>query len=220
MNDDEESLLSISMSEIDEDEDEEEEDAQPNEESSPKHTAKKLRIRAEKLLDQRFIQGLFAKKMGVKATQTFLKKLQDLLELVDTEKTGYVPWGSFGRVLVNIAPAHMLRKDVETFLDAQVEHDEDLINYSEFIISGKITIVEKKHGRSVLPINGWLERQKLYSGDASTWTWKNHLKWYNERQRERRLCGSCAVALVHRCRRWFWARRKIFFTTKERGRRP
>lgn len=184
VNDDEESLLSISMSEMDEDEDEEEEEAQPNEESSPKRTAKKLRIRAEKLLDQRFIQGLFAKKMGMKATQTFLKKLQDLLELVDTEKTGYVPWGSFGRVLVNIAPAHMLRKDVETFLDAQVEHDEDLINYGEFIISGKITIVEKKHGRSVLPINGWLERQKLYSGDASTWTWKNHLKWYNERQRE------------------------------------
>lgn len=184
VNDDEESLLSISMSEMDEEEEVEEEVDQSYEESSPKRVSKKLRIRAEKLLDQRFIQGLFAKKMGMKATQTFLTKMQDLLELVDTEQTGYVPWGSFGRVLVNIAPPHMLRSDVEAFLDAQVEHNEDLINYREFIISGKVTIVEKKHGRSVLPINGWLERQKLYSGDASTWTWKNHLKWYNERKRE------------------------------------
>lgn len=184
VNDDEESLLSISMSEVDEDEYEEEEEIQADEMSPPKRPAKRLRIRAEKLLDQRFIQGLFTKKMGMKATQTFLTKLQDLLELVDTEKTGYVAWGSFGRVLVNIAPAHVLRKDVEDFLDAQVENDEDLVNYREFIISGKITIVEKVNGRSILPINGWLERQKLYSGDASTWTWKNHLKWYNERKRE------------------------------------
>jgi hypothetical protein len=184
VNDDEESLLSISMSEQDEDEDDFDEQPPTDEPGSPKRPPKKLRIRAEKLLDQRFIQGLFTKKMSIKHTQVFLAKLQDLLELVDTDKSGYVPWGSFGRVLVNVAPAHVLREDVEDFLDAQVESNEDIINYREFVISGKVTIVEKKNGRSVLPINGWLERQKLYSGDASTWTWKNHLKWYNARKRD------------------------------------
>ncbi len=184
VNDDEESLLSVSVSEMDEEEDEEEEEEEAaEEEKSPKKPSRKLRIRAEKLLDHRFIQNLFSKKMGMKKTQTFLSKLQDMLELIDSEKTGYVTWGVFGRVLVNLAPPHALRADVEEFLDAQVDSDEDQINYREFVISGKVTIIQKQNGRSILPINGWLERQKLYSGDASTWTWKNHLKWYNERKK-------------------------------------
>ena len=96
---------------------------------------------------------------------------------------------------------HTLREDVEDFLDAQVDSDEDQINYREFVISGKVTIVQKQHGHSILPINGWLERQKLYSGDASTWTWKNHLKWYNERKRGKGIWLMRRKLPVLRCRR-------------------
>ena len=32
-----------------------------------------------------------------------------------------------------------------------------------------------------MPINGWIERQKIYSGDASTYSWVNHVKWYRKR---------------------------------------
>ena len=36
----------------------------------------------------------------------------------------------------------------------------------------------------MLPINGWLERQKKYTGDASTHTWQNHLDWYQKRRKD------------------------------------
>lgn len=45
-------------------------------------------------------------------------------------------------------------------------------------------MVQRQNGRAILPINGWLERQRLYTGDASTLSWKRHVEWYNARQSE------------------------------------
>ena len=151
---------------------------------APIRKAKKLRIRAEKLLDHRFTKALFTKKVSIKETQSLIKRLTDILELVDKEKSGYVTWAYFGRIICSLAPPTLLRADIDEFLAAQVNNSEDLINYKEFLISGKVTIIEKINGRSILPINGWLERQREYVGDATTYTWKNHLEWYQTRKRE------------------------------------
>lgn len=185
VNDDDESLYSVPTTTIDEEEEEEEfEEMDEEKKEEVKRIPKKLRIRAEKLVDHKFIDHLFHKQLDIHQTQMMLKKMQDLLDLIDKESTGYVAWSYFARVLVTLAPADCLREDIETFLDAQVESDEDLINYREFIISGKVHIIEKKNGRTIIPINGWLERQKLYTGDATTYTWKNHQKWYTTRKKE------------------------------------
>ena len=40
----------------------------------------------------------------------------------------------------------------------------------------------KKDSSSSLPVMGWLNRQKAYSGEASTYTWQNHVKWYQARK--------------------------------------
>ena len=140
---------------------------------------KRLRIRAEKLLDHKFARALFNKKVGVKQIQSLVKRLSDILEMVDPEKSGYVTWQQFGRTVAAVAPPELLRSDIDEFLTAQANDAQgDYINYHEFLITGKVTIIEKIHGRSVLPINGWLERQRKYTGDASTHTWQNHLNWY------------------------------------------
>jgi hypothetical protein len=149
----------------------------------PKRKQKKLRIRAEKLMDHKFTAALFSKKVSVEETQSLVRRLTDVLELVDTEKSGYVTWSHFSRVISALAPQNMLRHDIDEFLAAQASNSEDLINYREFVISGKVGIIEKINGRSILPINGWLERQKEYVGDATTYTWKNHQAWYNARKR-------------------------------------
>ena len=31
-------------------------------------------------------------------------------------------------------------------------------------------------------MKGWLERQKQFSGEASTLTWKAHVQWYQQRK--------------------------------------
>jgi len=149
----------------------------------PARKPKKLRIRAEKLVNHKFTKALFTKKASIKDTQSLLKRLTDILELVDKEQTGYVTWSYFGRVIMALAPPNLLRADIDEFLSAQVSNSEDLINYKEFLISGKVSIIEKINGRSILPINGWLERQREYVGDATTYTWKNHMEWYQTRKR-------------------------------------
>ena len=108
---------------------------------------------------------------------------------MDKDDTGYVSWKCFGRVLVSLAPSHLLRSDVTAFLDAQVDNEDDLVDYKEFSISGKVLILETKEGVNEVLARSWYSRQKgskaMLEGDpASTYTWKNHVQWYRKRKAE------------------------------------
>ena len=148
-------------------------------------------IKAEKLTDMKFIRRMFnEKRMTVKDTQELIAKLEDILELMDKDNTGYVTWKVFSRVLVSIAPKHLLRSDVEAFLSAQVDNENDLVDYKEFSISGKVMVVENKEGVGQILARSWYSRQKKNKmlsalGDndpTSTYTWKNHVKWFEKRK--------------------------------------
>jgi len=157
----------------------------------------KLRVRAEKLIDHRFIKQLFSKKATIEDTQNLVRRMQDVLELVDSDRSGFVTWEYFARVLLGVAPQHLLRSDVMAFMEAQNQDDQALIDYREFVITGKVIVVQRQNGRAVLPINGWLERQRLYTGDATTYTWKNHVKWYTARK------SAAVIWLMRRANRAF-----------------
>ena len=42
------------------------------------------------------------------------------MELLDAERTGYVDWDTFTRVLLSLAPKRLLRADVAAFMEEQV----------------------------------------------------------------------------------------------------
>lgn len=63
---------------------------------------------------------------------------------MDNEDTGFVSWESFARVLLAIAPPKLLREDVVEFMQAQTDSDQNLVDYREFVISGKVMIVERQ----------------------------------------------------------------------------
>jgi Ca2+-binding EF-hand superfamily protein len=158
---------------------------------SSKVTTNRTRIKAEKLTDMKFIRRMFnEKRMTVTDTQELISKLEDILELMDKDNTGYVSWKVFSRVLVSISPKHLLRADVEAFLAAQVDNEDDLIDYKEFSISGKVMVVENKEGVGQILARSWYSRQKKNKmltalGDndpTSTYTWKNHVKWFKKRK--------------------------------------
>lgn len=142
---------------------------------------RKMRIRAEKLIDLTFTKRLFNTKARIADMQDFIGRLETILELMDKESSGYITWESFARVIISLAPQQLLRADVVAFLEAQSDDQQALVDYKEFLISGKVMVIQKQNGRSILPLNGWLERQRMYAGDPSTYTWKNHVKWYKRR---------------------------------------
>lgn len=170
----------------------------------------RTRIRAEKLRDMKFLRNFFLGKATLGDTQELINKMQvserlndiiivvvllivfvikDILELMDKDDTGYVTWKCFGRVLVSLAPKHLLRSDVTAFLDAQVDNEDDLIDYKEFAISGKVLILETKEGVNEVLARSWYSRQKgnkaMLEGDpASAYTWKNHVQWFRKRKAE------------------------------------
>jgi hypothetical protein len=149
----------------------------------------RTRIRAEKLRDMKFLRNFFVGKATLGDTQDLINKMQDILELMDKDDTGYVSWKCFGRVLVSLAPKHLLRSDVTAFLEAQVDNEEDLIDYKEFAISGKVLILETKEGVNEVLARSWFSRQKgnkaMLEGDpASAYTWKNHVQWFRKRKAE------------------------------------
>lgn len=197
---------------------------------------KKMRIRAEKLIDHNFIKKLFTQKTTLAQTQDLIKRMENLLQIIDSENTGYVTFEQFTRLLLAISPAHLVRHDVQNFLQNQTDDINNFIDYKEFIITGKVLILTKlqkmqylkyknqlvKDERNRKILNGknpnkkkktgliedsvvnyqnaedlketfdyrneitstltWLKRQKNYHGDDTTYTWKNHLKWYEKRK--------------------------------------
>jgi len=63
-------------------------------------------------------------------------------------------------------------------------HYDHQVDYREFAISGKCLIIEKEEKRGNPPVTGWLSRQRKFANDPSTYTWKNHMKWYRQRMSE------------------------------------
>jgi len=105
---------------------------------------KKQRIRAEKLVDHEFTKNLFTKKATIAHTQNLIKRMEGVLLAMDTENTGFVTWEQFARLIIALAPQHLLRGDVMAFMDAQTDDMQNKVDYREFIISGKVMIVQKK----------------------------------------------------------------------------
>jgi hypothetical protein len=119
---------------------------------------------------------------------------------MDKDDSGYISWKSFTKIILSLAPKHLLRSDVVTFLSSQVDDEEDLVNYKEFLITGKILIIESKEGVKEVLARSWYARQRgnkaLAEGDSSTiYTWKNHLKWYSKRK------SDAVIWLIRRANR-------------------
>lgn len=167
---------------------------------------KRLRMRAEKLIDHSFVQKLFVKKATMQDAQDLIRRMENLFDMLDPEKSGYVTFESFTRLILAIAPPKVLRSDILNFINAQTKRMDDLVDYNEFIISGKVLLLTKAQRSQAiqdreklqhLPKGAkeafayrnetastmvWLKRQKNYVGEESTLTWKNHLKWYQRRK--------------------------------------
>lgn len=77
-------------------------------------------------------------------TQNLVERIESVLKLMDSQDTGFVPWETFARVLLAIAPPKLLREDVVEFMQAQTDSDQNLVDYREFVISGKVMIVERQ----------------------------------------------------------------------------
>jgi hypothetical protein len=90
-----------------------------------------MNFRAEKLIDTTFLRALFHPQTKLSESQELLRKLSDVLELMEANagnKKGLVKWEVFSKVLLSLAPPHILRADVTTFLDAQVDDPESEVN--------------------------------------------------------------------------------------------
>lgn len=173
---------------------------------------RKLRMKAEKLIDHSFVQKFFVhKKPNVAAIQEMLLRIEQLFEIIDTDHSGYITFEAFTRLLMAVAPKQIVRQDITTFINAQTDNMADLVDYNEFIISGKVLLLTKaqalvakntasksrlftssaQQAANALPhaddqqlssTKTWLARQKAVTGEASTYTWKNHVEWYQKRK--------------------------------------
>lgn len=164
-------------------------------EENPFLAKKRMRIRAEKLVDFSFVRSLFQKSISVLEAQSFIHRLEDLFLLMDEKNSGYITWEGFGRIILAVAPQHILRADVVQFIESQGHDMDNLFDYREFVMSGKVLVIQKRSEKSALPISGWLQRQKTFANDSSTYTWKNHVKWF------RKSKAKAVVWLMRRAKR-------------------
>jgi hypothetical protein len=183
---------------------------------------RRLRMRAEKLIDHSFVKSLFLKKTTMQDSQDLIHRMEQLLILLDPDDTGYVTFEQFTRLILAVAPKHLLRADILNFMQAQTKNMDDYVDYREFIISGKVLLLTKtqhlqKQNEAAQGVNKlskdakaafahrtetsstavWLKRQKQYVGNPSTYTWKNHLRWYSTRK------AQAVIWLVRRATRAF-----------------
>ena len=75
-----------------------------------------------------------------------------------------------------------------------------MITFREFAISGKVLIIEKRDGLNEVLAHGWYKRQQTIEhagpeGGRSTYTWKNHLEWFQKRK------GETIIWLMRRANR-------------------
>ena len=101
------------------------------------------RIAAGDLLGSEFMRRFFLSNATLADAQSLVRRLQTLLRLLDKEATGFVTWGHFADVIVSVAPPQLLRSNVLAFLDAQADSPNSLIDYAEFVITGKVMILDE-----------------------------------------------------------------------------
>ena len=205
-----------------EDEENEIEDSNAPTDNNPYVKQRRLRMRAEKLIDHSFVKRLFLKKVSMQDSQDLIHRMEQLLVLLDPQDSGYVTFEQFTRLILAVSPKHLLRADVVNFMQAQTKNMEDFVDYREFIISGKVLLLTKAqhlqkqldttkpseklpygakeafaHRTETSSTAVWLKRQKQYVGNPSTYTWKNHLRWYSTRK------AQAVIWLVRRATRAF-----------------
>lgn len=68
----------------------------------------------------------------------------------------------------------------------QVQNENDLMDYKEFVITGKVLIIENKDAVKELLAKSWFNRQKagVAPGEdhSSNYTWKKHVEWFRKRK--------------------------------------
>lgn len=72
-----------------------------------------------------------------------IERIETIFRLMDAQDSGFVTWEAFARVLLAVAPPTLLRENVMEFMKAQTDSDQNLVDYREFVISGKVMIVDK-----------------------------------------------------------------------------
>lgn len=78
-----------------------------------------MRIRAEKLIDHSFTKKLFSKKASTTQVQDLIKRMESVLQLMDKDDSGFVTWECFARLILAVAPSHLLRADVLAFMSGE-----------------------------------------------------------------------------------------------------
>lgn len=81
---------------------------------------KLMRIRAEKLIDHSFTKKLFSKKASTSQVQDLIKRMESVLQLMDKDDSGFVTWECFARLILAVAPSHLLRADILAFMSGEV----------------------------------------------------------------------------------------------------
>jgi hypothetical protein len=80
-----------------------------------------------------------------------------------------------------------------------VKDENDLVDYKEFVISGKVMILENKDAVKDVLAQSWYNRQKdgIAPGEDSstTYTWKKHVEWFRKRK------SDCLIWLMRRANR-------------------
>ena len=87
---------------------------------NPHHHRKMMRIRAEKLIDHSFTKKLFSKKASTSQVQDLIKRMESVLQLMDKDDSGFVTWECFARLILAVAPSHLLRADVLAFMSGEL----------------------------------------------------------------------------------------------------
>ena len=110
---------------------------------TPAGSEAKQRTEAGDLLDSEFMRRFFLSETTLADAQSLVQRLQTLLRIIDREASGFVTWGTFADVIVSLAPPKVLRSSVLGFLDAQADSPNSLIDYAEFVITGKVLILDE-----------------------------------------------------------------------------
>ena len=87
--------------------------------NNPHLHRKMMRIRAEKLIDHSFTKKLFSKKASTSQVQDLIKRMESVLQLMDKDDSGFVTWECFARLILAVAPSHLLRADVLAFMSGE-----------------------------------------------------------------------------------------------------
>jgi len=89
---------------------------EPDSRMNPYVHRKLMRIRAEKLIDHSFTKKLFSKKASTSQVQDLINRMESVLRLMDKDDSGFVTWECFVRLILAVAPSHLLRADVLAFM--------------------------------------------------------------------------------------------------------